>query len=581
MAKLKIEQMKNPDMLINYWKKEKAVVTCIVIFGLTFNGSMVLGPIYQGRLIDSITRGDALADVFKLAVLYVAIIGAVQLLRYFKRFYIRRFANSTGASMRLMIYNNILYKSAAELDRENIGNLMTRAVSDVDLCVEGMRKFTTEVFDTGVVMLSYTAAMLYYDARITLYSCIFVPAAMLLAEKLKTRIYKYSADYRVKSGEVAGITYDTVENAMLYRANGMEGFNRRNYAAELEDLQKKAVKAHILENSMQPVYNAVAMLGTAVVICLGGSKVVGGQWTIGLFITYMTMSAAMAVKASKAAKLFNSVQKSQVSWRRIKPYLSEYRSKAASLEVGSVSTELSVEELSFIYPDEEAAVIEDISFEGRAGEIIGVTGPVAAGKSTLGLALLGLYPYSGSIRIDGKELSSYSEYERSCMIAYLGHKPQLLSDTIYENVTLGSSRDTAAVLADVCFDMDLEAMPQGQQTLVGNGGIRLSGGQQARLALARALLGKSKIIILDDPFSAVDMKTEEKIIEKLRANYRDSLIILISHRLSIFKAIDKVLLLNSDKSFEYGTHEELMKSSGIYAAIYELQCAEGGGNDGR
>lgn len=581
MAKLKIEQMKNPDRIINYWKKEKTVVACIVIFGLTFNSSMVLGPIYQGRLIDSIIRGDSLADVLKLAALYVAIIGAVQLLRYFKRFYIRRFANSTGASMRLMIYNNILHRSAAELDREDIGNLMTRAVSDVDLCVEGMRKFTTEVFDTGVVMLSYTAAMLYYDVRITLYSCIFVPAAMLLAEKLKTRIYKYSADYRVKSGEVAGITYDTVENAMLYRANGMEEFNRRNYAEELEDLRKKAVKAHILENSMQPVYNAVAMLGTAVVIYLGGSKVIDGWWTVGLFITYMTMFAAMAVKASKAAKLFNSVQKSQVSWRRIKPYLSEYKSKAASMEADSGSTELSVEKLSFTYPDGEAAVIEGISFEGRAGEIIGITGPVAAGKSTLGLALLGLYSYSGSIRINGKELSSYSEYERSRMIAYLGHKPQLLSDTIYENVTLGSSRDIAAVLADVCFDTDLEAMPQGQQTLVGNSGIRLSGGQQARLALARALLGKSKIIVLDDPFSAVDMKTEEKIIEKLRASYRDSLIILISHRLSIFKDIDRVLLLNSDKSFEYGTHEELMKSSGIYASIYELQCAEGGGDDGR
>lgn len=576
-----IEYIKDPDKIINYWKKEKLVVALIVVFGLTFNGSMVLGPIVQGRLIDSLVKVSATGEILRLAVFYASVIGAIQVLRYFKRFYIRCFANSTSASMRLMIYNNIMHKKASELDREDIGNLMTRAVSDVDLCVEGMRKFTTEVFDTGVVMISYAVAMVLYDARITLYACVFIPLAMLLAEKLKTRIYKYSADFRIKSSEVAGITYDMVENAMLYRVNGLEGINRSNYATELSDLQEKATKAHLLENSMQPVYNAVAMLGSAVVIYMGGVKVIAGGWTLGQFIAFMTMFAAMAVKASKAAKLFNSVQKSQISWKRIKPYLSDYISKDESKELDYRNTELIVEGLSFSYPCGEGMVIEDISFQGKMGDIIGITGPVASGKSTLGMALLGQYPYLGSIRIDGRELSCYSEYERSCMISYLGHQPQLLSDTIYENITLGNEADIAEVLADVCLEDDLAAMPQGQGTLVGNGGIRLSGGQQARLALARALLNKSKIIILDDPFSAVDMKTEERIIENLRRNYKQSLIILISHRLSIFKTIDRILLLKSDKSCQWGSHQELMDTSELYAEIFDLQCKEGGDENGR
>jgi ABC-type multidrug transport system fused ATPase/permease subunit len=210
-----------------------------------------------------------------------------------------------------------------------------------------------------------------------------------------------------------------------------------------------------------------------------------------------------------------------------------------------------------------------------------VTGSIATGKSTLGLSLLGLYPYMGSVMIDGRELKDYSEYERSRMISYMGHKPQLLSDTIYNNITLGSKNNITSVLMDVCFNADLAAMPEGQDTLVGNNGIRLSGGQQARIALARALLNKNKIIILDDPFSAVDMKTEEKIIENLRKNYKNSIIILISHRLSIFKNIDRILLLNSDKSCEYGTHSELMKSSVLYSTIYDLQCTESGDIDGK
>ncbi|WP_139904029.1 ABC transporter ATP-binding protein [Clostridium thermarum] len=581
MSQLKIEPMKQPDKIINYWKKEKFVAACIIIFGIASNITIILGPIYQGKLIDTIAQGASLFSVVLLAVTYAAIIGTTQFLRFVKRFYIRRFANKTRSTMRLMIYNNIMHKSISELDNENTGNLMTRVISDVDLCVEGMRKFTTEVFDTGVLMISYLVTMLAYDVKITVFSITFVPIAMALAEKLKSVIYKYSKDYRKKSSEIASSTYDAIENSILYRVTGMEAKNRASYEDELLDLQNKAIKANILENSMQPIYNVIAMLGIIMVIYLGGTKVINGGWTVGNFSTYVAIFTAMAVKASKSAKLFNSVQKSQVSWKRIKSYLTELKIKDNSSNISKGGTKLSVENLSFSYEDGKENIIENISFEGKTGEIIGVTGPIASGKSTLGLSLLGLYPYIGSIKIDGKELKDYSEYERSQMISYLGHKPQLLSDTIYNNITLGSKKDITSVLKDVCFDTDLAAMPNGQETLVGNSGIKLSGGQQARIALARALLNKNKIIILDDPFSAVDMKTEEKIIENLKSNYKDSLIILISHRLAIFNRINKIILLKSDKTADYGTHNELMKKSELYATIFNLQCAEGGENDGK
>ena len=581
MAKLKIEPMKQPDKIINYWKKEKFIVSCIVIFGLSFNSAMILGPIYQGKLIDSIVVGGSLSSVVILAGTYVALIGTIQLLRYFKRFYIRRFANSTSATMRLMIYNNIMHKSTSELKNENTGNLMTRAISDVDLCVEGMRKFTTELFDTGVLMAAYIIALLAYDVKITMISILFIPIAMILAEKLKSFIYKYSIDFRKKSSEVAGITYDSIENAMLYRANGIEAQNRAKYNADLEDLQSKAIKANILENSMQPIYNVIAMIGIIMVIYFGGTKVINGGWTVGVFSTYIIMFIAMANKASKAAKLFNSVQKSQISWKRIKPYLREYESKDTASNINEDSTMLSVENLGLCYADGKENITENISFEGKQGEIIGVTGPIATGKSTLGLSLTGLYPYIGSIKIDGKELKDYSEYERSQMISYLSHKPELLSDTIYNNITLGKEQDITSVLKDVCFDIDLAAMPDGQNTLVGNSGIRLSGGQQARISLARALLNKNKIIILDDPFSAVDMKTEEKIIENLKNKYKHSLIILISHRLAIFSRINQIIFLNNNKTADYGVHSELMKTSNLYATIFNLQSTESSDDNGK
>ena len=579
MAKLNIQPIKEPDKIINYWKKEKFVVVCIIVFGLAYNISLVLGPIYQGHLIDSIVSGDNLNSTAILAAIFVFVIFVIQFFRYFKRFYIRRFANITSVTMRFMIYNNIMHKSVAELDDENTGNLMTRAISDVELCVEGMRKFTTELFDTGIMMITYIISMLTYDVSITLLSLLFVPIAMILAEKLKSIIYKYSIDFRNKSSVLTDVTYNSIENAMLYRLSGMESQNTDRYNKNLEDLQDKAIKANLLENSMQPIYNVIAMLGVIIVIYMGGKKVIDLSWTVGVFVTYITMFGALSIKASKAAKLFNSVQKSKVSWKRIIPYLKEYEKKDTSSNIDMDNTSIFVDNLSFSYPSSTDYIIKNISFEGKKGEIIGVTGPIVSGKSTLGISLLGLYPYVGSIKIDNKELKHYSEFEISQMISYLSHKPMLLSDTIYNNITLGNKKDISNVLTDVCFDKDLKEMTDGKNTLVGNSGIRLSGGQQARIALARTLLNKNKIIILDDPFSAVDMKTEESIIENLRNNYKQSLIIIVSHRLTIFSKINRIILLHGDKTVEYGTHSELMEKSELYETIYNLQCAAGDENE--
>ncbi|MGB7595331.1 MAG: ABC transporter ATP-binding protein [Erysipelotrichaceae bacterium] len=579
MAKLHIQPMKQAGCIVNYWKKEKFIVFCIVVFGISCNTLVVLGPIYQGKLIDAILRKDSLDHLVLLALTFVGVVLFVQILRYFKRFYIRRFANINIATMRLMIYNNILHKSLPELDEENIGNLMTRAISDVDLCVEGMRKFSTEVFDTGVMMLAYLISLLIYDIKITLLACLFIPIAMFLAEKLKSIIYKYSIAYRKKSSEIADKTMDAVDNSMLYRISGMEIKNNMRFNTDLVDLQNKAVKANVLENSMQPIYKVIAMFGIVAVIYLGGLKVIGGFWTVGVFSTYIVMFIAMALNASKAARLFNSVQKSQVSWQRIKPYLDEYIEKPLSPDPSATSTTLVLDQLSFGYDEDSDKIVEAISLQAVSGEIIGITGPIASGKSTLGLALLGLYPYQGSIRIDGAELRDMNENQRSESISYLGHKPQLLSDTIYNNITLGKLKDITQVLSDVCFSEDMQSMPEGENTLVGNAGIRLSGGQQARIALARTLLSDSKILILDDPFSAVDMQTEEMIIGNLKAHYADRCILLISHRLAIFNRIDRILLLHGDKTYEYDTHENLMRDSSLYERIYTLQHAERGDND--
>jgi ABC-type multidrug transport system fused ATPase/permease subunit len=571
MAKIRISPVDQPDRISSYFKREWIVIALVTFFGLLFNGAMSAGPILQGRLIDTIASSGTSGDIAVQAVIFVAIILLIQIMRLLKRYFVRLFANRTGAVMRMMLYNSIMHRSLNELSEDRMGDLMTKAVSDVDICVEGMRKGTTEVFDTGILMISYLVTLFIYDWKITAMACIFIPVAMWLSEHLKKVIVKNSRSARAQYSYVADMTYEDIGNTVLLRVSGLMGRNREEYFKELDDLETKSIKAGILENSMQPLYNAIALFGIVTVLFFGAGNAINGTWTVGTFSAYIVIFTALAVKTGKAAKLFNSFQKAKVSWQRIKPYLTGYRHKDTADRKTGGDGRLAVSDLEFRYPDSEESVLRDISFEARPGDLIGVTGPIACGKTSLGIALQGLYPYIGSIILDGVELNEYSEYELGSRISYLGHQPQLFSDSIYRNITMGDDGDITAVLQDVCFEEDLKEMPDGINTVVGSNGVRLSGGQQARIALARTLYRHSILTILDDPFSAVDMKTEEAIIQNLRTHYSDRIIILISHRLSVFPKTDSIVYIHGDKSSEYGTHASLMASSESYASIYHLQ----------
>jgi len=574
-SKDKFAPIKEPNKIFSYWKRESFTIFMVFVSGIIYNVGLLLGPIFQGKLIDSLIAKENLTIIFNISISFVIAIAIVQYFRYVKRLYIRRFANNTSAAMRFLLYNNLIHKTKVQLEKENMGSLMTKAISDVDACVEGMRKFTTEVFDTGVFLVAYFVYMLVYDVKITLLAFIFIPVAMLIAEKLKKIIYKYTNAYRKKLSSISDLTYEQVDNSILYRLYGRENENYNLYNESLHDFEKTAIMANVWENSMQPIYNVIAMIGVIIVIALGGDKVVKGVWSIGTFVSYLTIFTALAFKASKAAKLFNSVQKATVSWKRIKPYLEENKSINMNDDNISNKAVLNIDNLSFEYVNGNK-IIDDISLYAVPNSLIGITGPVACGKSTFGKIFLGEYNYFGSVQINGLELKKFSEYERSKMIAYMGHNPNLMSETIYNNITLGDGGDINEILKIVCLDEDLKGMKEGINTLVGNGGVKLSGGQQARVALARTLYRRTPIVILDDPFSAVDMKTERQIIDNLRLYHSNQIIILISHRLSIFTEANNIILMNPDKTYDYGTHEELINKSSLYNDLFNLQMSKDG-----
>ena len=563
-----------PDRLLTYFKAETWPLAVVTVTGLVYNIGLAFGPVLEGKLAQcllDIMGGPARwpAMVY-LAAVYVGVTVLVQAARYFKRFYVRRFANNVNRSMKRVLYGNLLHTSREELERAGTGNLMTRAISDVDACVEGMRKFTTEVFDTGVALAAYFVLLLVYDWRLALLTGLFPPVAFFLAERMKKPVSRCAAVYKESAGRLNGATLERISGAVTYRVFGLEENRDRAYEDCLADYERKAAAANLWENTLPPLYQVVSMLGAVLILWLGGKNVAGigwASWDIAAFTAFLTCFTKLSVKTSKAAKLFNSVQKAQVSWKRIKPLLKDVE-EAPELPPAPAA-DLEVSGLGFAYPG-GSEVLKHISFTARPGQIIGVTGPVACGKSTLGKAFLCELPYTGSIRFGGRELRDMTEAERASVVGYLGHQPELLSATVKENVLLGTDGPASPWLAASCLTEEVAAMPQGEDTAVGSGGVRLSGGQQARLALARTLRHKRPLLILDDPFSAVDMTTEGEIMEHLRALAGDSIILLLSHRLDRFPELDGVLWMEQGTVLA-GSHQELMETCPAYTSLYNAQ----------
>ena len=575
-----------PNRVLSYFKAEWRALLIVTVSGLIYNIGLLTGPWFEGTmtgyLVKILNGTGQFSGMLMLVIRFAVVTAVVQISRYVKRFYVRRFANNVNRRMKETLYGSLVKKSRASLREEGEGNIMTKAILDVDDCVEGMRKFTTEIFDTGVALTAYLCMLLWYDWRLTILCMLFPPISYVTAEKMKKVIQKAGAAYKEQSGRLSTATLDRAENAMTYRVFGLEKKRQAVYEENLTSYEKAAVKANIWNAAMPPIYRIISMAGVFFILYFGQKNVLGTgwqAWSIASFTTFLVCFVKLSVKSSSAAKLFNAVHKAQVSWNRIKPLLpQEEGNETDEVKVKKTPVEaLKVKHLSFTYPDGKK-ILDDISFSAKKGQIIGITGAVACGKSTLGKAFLCEYPYEGHITVDGAELQNMEQSVRTGIVGYLGHDPELFNDSVENNVLLGDSKNSDTYLNAACMKQEVAEMTDGKNTLIGSGGAYLSGGQAKRLAFARTLCHDKPILILDDPFSALDKNTEKQAFINLQALAKDSIVLLISHRLYLFPEMDGVIWMENGKAVT-GTHEELLKIVPEYKSLYtsQVHTTENGG----
>ena len=225
------------------------MLLAVTISGLIYNLGLLAGPWFEGRmtgcLVDILGGNAGYRDMLVLVTAYVMSIAIVQISRYIKRFYVRRFANNVNRDMKETLYHSLVHRSRAELEEEGAGNVMTKAILDVDDCAEGMRKFTTEIFDTGVALAAYVGMLLFYDWRLAILGMLFLPASYVLAEKMKRNVQRTGAAYKEQSGDLSDATLDRATNAVTYRVYGREKEREQAYEENLAAYEKSAVKANI------------------------------------------------------------------------------------------------------------------------------------------------------------------------------------------------------------------------------------------------------------------------------------------------------------------------------------------------
>ena len=568
-----------PDRVLSYFRLEWLPLAFVTLSGLVYNIGLLATPWFEGRLAqclaDILGGSETAAKMAVLVSAYILVTLLVQAARFVKRFYVRRFANNINRRMKGILYANLVRQSRAALEKEGAGELMTKAISDVDDCVEGMRKFTTEVFDTGVALVGYAVMLLVYDWRLALLSLLFTPVSYVCAAWMKKPVQRAGAAYKKAAGALSAATLDRAQNAVTYRIYGCEDARAEKYEDALNTYEKTAVRSNVWQSALPPLYLAASEAGVLFILWFGAKNVLGTGWSvwdIAAFTTFLSCFTKLVVKSSKAAKLFNAVQKAEVSWTRIKPLMKQPE-QLAPLRIPEPA-EVTLENLSFAYGGEP--VFTGLSLTARPGDIIGITGPVACGKSTLGRVFLCETPYGGSARFGGTEFSALTPRQISATVGYLGHDPELSADTVQNNVLCGSEQEAEPYLAEAALDDEVRRMEQGLETVIGPGGTRLSGGQAQRLALARTLAHRRPVLVLDDPFSALDRNTEDIVFRNLQEYAKDKVVFLISHRLYHFPQMQQVIFMDGGKT-TVGTHAELMAAEPVYLQLYESQTGQKGG----
>lgn len=567
MAAPEDKKKRSYERISAYFAENLALVVPLCIGGFLFNALMCLVPVLQGQAVNELTEGASFSELQKTLGLFAVLVLVVQFNRFLKRYLGRLFQSRMVRTMRRVSYRNMLKMELTYFTSHSHGDILNKILLDIDDFSLGISRLTMEANDTFVLLLGYLCTMFLMDWHLSLVVFIFLFLSVISIGWFRKRIVKTTREYKEFLSVTKDTTLSCIENEMYYRGLGVtEGYFNR-YEKQQGKLERLAVKSMAIKGSMEPLYHMIGWLGLFFILSMGGSRVMNGSLPVGTFSAYLTTYLLVARKASRIGRVYGWYQNMLVSKKRCGPFLTEQteRRKAFSeagdkLRMETADFELKAEKFSFGFDDEFST--PELSFVFHKGERVGVCGGVHTGKSTLLAGLSGLYGYKGSLTLCGREVKDYR-----CPIGYCPAKVLVFEDTWKENIALGRQGDYKKALSDSMLVQDIALFEKGDKQRLSRSMHNISGGQEKRLGLARALLGGPALILLDDPFQSIDRDNAQQIMENLKS-YKDSILITVTNQPFLLKEMNSILFLK-ETGILSGSYEELMNYPEFQAFVKE------------